>query len=333
MGYSLGQNGQSWPGLKEPLANNNRGGFYIRDLRLKSVLPIDSTFLAVVQGNLLFADVQEAYLQKKWGGYVFTAGKFRGAGLKSGSGTDEFDQVTVRRPLYASYWSFAARLINNRDFGIQVERTFFDGSLSNKFYFHNANRENVLNDEPSNPDLPATQALGLDYAVDWKATPYTTLGGHLGALANQAYDEFLGSHKPWEIGYWFKSNPMANFSLYHQLDNGRFHALNEGLVISNREIQVEPDLDPLLTWGASSRLAFDYSPAMTPFARYEFFDLTNGLNPDDALHLFTLGAAFHPSPASYAGLKVTAEYVRTLEEGLENLVSNDILYVQLQLAY
>src|SRR5688572_29919752 len=64
MGYTLGQNGQPWPRpWPEPLRNNNRGGFYVSQARLKATLPLDSTFAAVILGNLVSADLQEIYLE------------------------------------------------------------------------------------------------------------------------------------------------------------------------------------------------------------------------------------------------------------------------------
>src|SRR4029077_7591193 len=80
-GYNLGQNRGRRPPIKDPLSNHNRGGFYIRQLRVKAVLPFDSTFQGVFVANAIFLDVQEAYLQKRWGAYLLKLGKFRGAGL------------------------------------------------------------------------------------------------------------------------------------------------------------------------------------------------------------------------------------------------------------
>jgi hypothetical protein len=158
MGYSLGQNGQPWPEpWRDPLGNNNRGGFYLSQARVQLLLPLDSTFRAVLVGNVIYAEALEAYLEKEWETYRFKVGKFRGAGMKSASGMDEFDLTTVQRPRYARDWNYQNRLHNFRDFGIQGEKSSFGGRLEQRLFFHNANGQNVLNDEPGFPAGPTTQ--------------------------------------------------------------------------------------------------------------------------------------------------------------------------------
>lgn len=333
-GYSYGQNGLPWPSLLEdPLGNQGRGGFYVSQLRLKGTVAFDSTFSAVAVGNLYFADVQEVYLEKRVRNYTFTAGKFRGAGLKSGPGTDEFDRTAVNAPRYANVWGFYKRNLNFRDFGIQAEADYFGGNVRHRLYIHNANRENVINPEPSDQVGPVTQALGLDYALDWRISPFTEWGGHIGALANREWGEFAGRHEGWQVGYWFKTNPLVDASLNHQLDVGRLHLFNEAMLMYNREIPNPVDSAATKTWGVSSLVRFDHSARVASFFRYEFFDWTDGAFADDGRHLFTLGGIFHPSPARYPGLRITGEYVRVLEEGGENLASNDLLLCQLQMLY
>ncbi len=333
MGYDYGQNGVGWPNLaKDPLGNSGRGGFYVTMLRLKASVAFDSTFSAVALGNLYYSDIQEMYLVKKFENYTFTAGKFRGAGLKSGSGTDEFERTTINAPLYARYWSYYKRLNNFRDFGVQVEGDYFGGDVKHRFYIHNANRENVYVDDPSNGGTP-TQALGLDYALDWRISPFTQWGGHVGALANRELADFVGKHNGWQAGYWFKSNPVVDASLNHQMDVGKFHMFNEAMLLYNREIPNPVDSAATKTWGVSSQIRFDHTERASSFFRYEFFDNTDGAIPDDALHLITLGGIFRPSPRKFPGLKVTGEYVRTLEEGALNTFSNDVLYAQLEMLF
>lgn len=334
MGYSYGQNGVGWPLFTQDLlSNRGRGGFYVSQLRLKGGIAFDSTFSAVAVGNLYTADVQEVYVEKRFDKYSFRAGKFRGAGLKSASGTDEFERTGINAPYYSRYWGYYKRLINFRDFGVQVEADYFGGNVKHRLFIHNANRENVFADEPSGAGPSNTQALGFDYALDWRISPFTVWGGHLGALANHEWGEFTGTHKAWEVGYWFKSNPLVDASLNHQLDVGKFHMFNEALLMYNRDLPNPSDGAATKNWGVSSQVRFDPSARGGYFFRYEFFDNTDGYNPDDALHLFTLGGIFTPSPQSYPGLKVTGEYVRTLEEGATNIVPNDVLFCQLQMVF
>jgi hypothetical protein len=333
-GYNLGQNGQGWPQpWKEPLANYNRGGFYLSQARLRASLPFDSTFGAVVQYNLIFADLQEAYLHKSWGTFRLKAGKLRGAGLKSGSGTDETEQTLVIKPRYARLWNEYKRLVNFADFGVQAEKDWMGGRFRHKLFLHNANRENVFNDEPSFPAGTSTQALGVDYAVEYQVSPYTTLGGHAGALADRQWDEFVGSHDFWEVGYWFKSNPVVDASVFHRMDFARFHMMNEALLMSNRLLLHPDDERPMRTWGVSTLARFDHSPRWSPFLSYEFVDQSDGYYPDDALQMFKLGTLFRPSPERHPGLRFTGEYVRALEEGGRNRIGNDILYAQLQAVF
>lgn len=333
MGYSYGQNGYPWPTASNPLANQGRGGFYLRQLRLETRIDFDSSFAAIALGNLAAADLQEAYLQKRWGEYVVRAGKFRGAGLKSATGYDEFERATVSAPLYSRVWGGFKRTLSQRDFGVELERDFLDRSLRNRFFIHNASGENVLNEEAGALGLPPTQVLGMDYALDWRISPYTTWGGHVGALAFRSWDEFTGGHEGWQVQYWFKSNPIADASLNHQMDLGRFHMFNEASLLYHRYLPNPDDSSATKSWGLSSQVRFEHSERWASLIRYEFYDNTDGANPDDAMHLATLGAIWRPSPAAHPGMRVTFEYVRIYEEGLYNLASNDVLICQLQMLF
>ena len=89
LGYSLGQNGAGWP-KRDPLRNDNRGGFYIEQARLRADIPYDSTLRIVAQFNAIYLDLSDLYVEKRWGKYRWKLGKFPGAGLRTGSGTEEF---------------------------------------------------------------------------------------------------------------------------------------------------------------------------------------------------------------------------------------------------
>lgn len=334
MGYNDGMNGYPWPALlKDPLRNNNRAGFYINQARLAGGVAFDSTFSAKAVWNAIYQDLQEVYLSKRWGLYTLRAGKFRGAGLKSLSGQDEFERDLVNAPRYARIWGFYARTFNGRDFGIEVERDSRDGAIRNRLFFRNANNENVTNDEPAFLTGKATQVLGFDYALDWRISPYTVWGGHIGMLANRGWDEFQGSHEGWKAQYWFKSNAVADGSLNHTLDVGRFHMFNEALLMYLRDLPQPVDSGATKAWGMSSLVRFDHSPRWTSLFRYEFCDPSDGFTANDGLHMFTLGAVLHPSPAEYPGMKFTAEYVRAYEEGLVNIGGNDLFICQFQMVF
>lgn len=334
MGYTDGMNGFPWPSLlKDPLHNNNRAGFYISQARLAGSYAFDSSFGITGIFNAIFLDPQEIYLTKRWGDYAVRAGKFRGAGLKSATGEDEFDRNLVNAPNYARLWEYYARTFNGRDFGIEVERDFRGGRIRNRFEVRNANGENVFNAEPSVPAGNATQVLGFDYALDWRISPYTVWGGHIGALANRGWDEFAGNHEGWKAQYWFKSNAMADGSLNHSLDLGRFHMFNEAVLMYLRDLPNPYDSRATQAWGASSLVRFDHTPKWSSVFRYEMDDPSDGFYSNDGLYAFTLGAIFHPAPADYPGMKFTTEYVRTYEENILNSVANDLFYCQFQMAF
>lgn len=334
MGYTYGQNGAGYPSFgKDPLGNPGRGGFYLSQLRLKASVALDSTFSAVAVGNVYNADFQEVYLEKRVRNYTFTAGKFRGAGLKSASGTDEFERTAINAPRYARLWAYFNRTFNMRDFGIQAEADYFGGDVKHRFFIHNANRENVVNDEPSYPSGPTAQVSGFDYALDWRISPFTVWGGHIGAMADHEWSEFTGKEEGWRVDNWFRTNSLVDASLYHQMDVGRFHMFNEALLMSNRTIPNPVDGGATKTWGVSTLVRFDHTVRLGSFFRYEFFDVTDGAYPNDAVHMFTLGVPYRPSPAAYPGLKVTTEYVRSLEDGAVNSVQNDLFLCQLEMLF
>ena len=332
MGYTDGMNGYPWPAfLQDPLHNNNRAGFYISQTRAAGTFAFDSTFSATGSFNAIFLDLQEFYLTKKWGDYLFRAGKFRGAGLKSSAGVDEFERSLVNAPHYARLWNYYARNFNGRDFGIEAERDYRGGGIRNRLFIRNANGENVLNDEPSIPAGKATQVLGIDYSLDWRISPYTVWGGHLGMLANRQWDEFVGNHAGWMAQYWFKSNSMVDGSVNHSLDVGRFHMFNEALLMYLRDLPQPIDSTATQSWGLSTQIRFDHSDKWSSVFRYEFDDPSDGYFGEDGLHSFTLGAVYRPAPAEYPGMKFTAQYNRTYEETLINRISNDLLYLQFQM--
>jgi hypothetical protein len=135
------------------------------------------------------------------------------------------------------------------------------------------------------------------------------------------------------VGYWFKSNPVVDASVFHRMDFARFHMMNEALLMSNRLLLHPDDERPMRTWGVSTLARFDHSPRWSPFLSYEFVDQSDGYYPDDALQMFKLGTLFRPSPERHPGLRFTGEYVRALEEGGRNRIGNDILYAQLQAVF
>ena len=201
MGYTYGQNGTGFPSFgKDPLGNPGRGGFYLTQLRLKTTLEFDSTFKAVALGNVFFASVQEVYLEKSLRNYTFTAGLFRGPGVKSVTGLDEFERTTIFSPDYARLWSYFKRIPTGRDFGVQVEADYFGGDLKHRFFFHNGNGQNILNSDPSYNVGPPAQAVGFDYGLDWRVSPFTVWGGHAGVMADHEWSEFIGKEEGWKVG-------------------------------------------------------------------------------------------------------------------------------------
>jgi hypothetical protein len=334
MGYTYGQNGVGYPSFgKDPLGNPGRAGFYVSQVRLRSSIDFDSTFSAVASGNIIFSDLQEIYLEKRVRNYAFTAGKFRGAGLKSASGLDEFERVAIYPPRYARIWAFYKKLQGIRDFGLQVQADYLGGDLKHRFFFHNSNGQNVFNDEPSFSAGPSSQAVGFDYAVDWRISPFTVWGGHMGATADHEWSEFIGPEEGWKVDNWFRTNPILDASLNHQLDVGRFHMFNEALFMVNRTIKNPVNGRSTRTWGASSQLRLEHTRRTGSYFRYEISDPTDGAVSKDNVHMFTLGFLFLPSPETYRDLKLTTQYVRTMESGFVNSIPNDALMCQLQMLF
>ncbi|MBW8887295.1 MAG: hypothetical protein JF616_05985 [Fibrobacteres bacterium] len=334
MGYTDGMNGAAWPNVfKDPLGNNNRAGFYISQARLNGNVALDSTFSVTAVWNAMAMDLQEVYLTKRWNDYILRAGKFRGAGLKSVTDEDEFGRNLVNAPRYARLWSYWARTFAGRDFGVEIERDFRAGGIRNRLFIRNANGENVINDEPSFLGGRVTQVLGIDYALDWRISPFTVWGGHIGMLADRSWDQFVGSHEGWKAQYWFKSNAVADGSLNHSLDMGRVHLFNEALLMYLRDVPHPSDSAATQLWGGSSLIRFDHSDRWSSVFRYEFTDPSDGTYPQDGLHMFTLGAIYHPRPSEHPGMKVTAEYVRSYGEQLQHFVSDDVVNCQFQMTF
>ena len=142
-----------------------------------------------------------------------------------------------------------------------------------------------------------------------------------------------GSHDGWEAGYWFKSNPEVEGSFYHQMDFTKLHILNEALLSYDRTRLSPIEGTATQFWGISSQLQWDHNLKWGSFYRYEFTDPSDGLGPNDNFQALTVGGIFHPDPKQYPGLKVPAEYVRTLEEGIRNTFHNDVFYTQLQMVF
>ena len=329
LGYSVGQAGASWPRYwKNPFLNENRGGFNVEQARLKALLPIDSSLRLTAQFNFASLELSEIYFESHWGHTRWKLGKFAGAGLRTGPATDEFSLTTIRAPRYTRVWAFFKRLQNWRDFGVQAEHDYFSGRFTHRLFLHNANGQNVINEDPSdlqNGSFP-TQALGLDYGWEVKTTEHSLLGGHFGALADKEWNEFFGHRQFWRVNHWMRSNPIVDASVFHEFESGRAWFQSEILVLSNRTLR-NPDSSATKTWGASILGRYRFGSSWTPYGRYEFFDLTDGVFLNDNTHLFTGGVIWSPSrgkrPWSW-----TFQYTRTLEEKLVNLFSNDVFFLQ-----
>lgn len=332
LGYQYGQNGAVWPGIKNPLSNQGRGGFYISQLRLNAEMPIDSGFKAVGKVNVAYMELQEAYLEKTWGAWTFTAGRFRGAGLHSAMAYDEFEQALVQEPLYTRSWGAEKRLFRFRDLGLQVERRHAGGLFSHRLFLHNANGQAFIGAEPSGFQGPPTQVLGMDYGWDWKLPDNNRIGGHLGAAADREWDEFVGQHEGWKATYWFKTNPVVDGSLYHELAGKSWKWNSEMLLRMNRRVR-NADSTALQSWGVMTQFEKSHTARYATVWRYEFFDPTDGYVLNDNLHLFTGALRYTPSPTRIPGFYVMAEYVRVLEEKLINNYGNDVFYVKTQVTF
>lgn len=334
MGYSLGQNGQSWPGLKSPFSNRNRGGFYIEEFRLQTSLSLDrdtsgGDYRAVAQFDLYFRELNEAYLQKGFGSWTLRGGLLRGPGLHSAVGIDVFQLPTVRAPSYGYHWRFLKRLQERSDLGVEVRKVSAHGGLVQRFFLHNANRQSMNLGVPSQDGGDPTQVLGLDYAVDYRFSPFSVFGGNIGAVADREFKQFFGSEEDWKVQNWLRENAVLDFSGYHEFDAGRLHGLSEAMLLFNRA-ERNPQGEAVKSWGISSFWSFDINRHVTPGLRYEFFDVTDGSRPDDALHLYTLNVNLRPAPSRHPGFRLQTEYHRVYEEGMENLRSNDAFFVQVQ---
>lgn len=332
MGYGLGQNGQGWPQpWRDPLNNLNRGGFYIGQVRLEAKAALDTMLFFDVKWNADLNDLQEAYFTYQSENWQWKAGRFRGAGLHSASDIDEFDRISLKAPRYAQFWGGYKKQFQFRDYGIQAERSYAQNRFHHAFWLRNANFQNVLHNEPSAFEgQPITQALGIDYAWSLQLPYQNTLWGHVGALADQKWDEFVGSHAGWKAGYWFKSNPILDASLSHTVKRGRLSWHHEALVLSHRRLLNPADGAASLFWGFSSQGDWEKNANLIGFGRYEFFDETDGYNHDDALHILTLGTKWRPWKERVSKLWVTLQAQHTREEGFENRIGNDVLVAQTQ---
>lgn len=331
LGYSVGQAGVGWPQLwKNPFLNENRGGFYVEQARLRARLPIDSSLRLTTQFNFALWELSEIYFEAQWGRTRWKLGKFDGAGLRTGPATDEFSRTAIWEPRYARIWAAYKRLLNWRDYGIQAERDHFSGRFTHRLFLHNANWQNVINEEPNDfqAGIPATQALGMDYGWEWKTTEQSLLGGHLGALADKEWNEFFGHRQFWRANHWMRSNPIVDASVFHEFESGRAWFQSEIVLMSNRTI-LNPDSAAMKTWGASLLGRYRLGLSWTPYMRYELFDFTDGVVPNDILHLFTGGVRWSPSRGKRPWFW-TFQFTHILEEDLVNAYGNDVLYAQLQ---
>jgi|GEM_PF-3080042 len=334
MGYALGQNGQGWPKpWVDPLTNLNRGGFYIDQVRLNAELPLDSSFAAFAKFNFIKLDVPEVYVRKEWKRWIFTAGKFRGAGLHSAVSQDEFEIPTVLKPFYSRNWQAQSRRFDSRDLGIQVETSHFGEKFKHRLFAHNANFQTFRGEEPSYYQGEATQVLGFDYAWDLQLPDSNAIGGHVGALADHEWDEFLGPHDFWEATYWFKANPLVSGSFYHELRGDSWQWTSEMLLRANRRLRNDVDSSASQAWGVMTQFSKRHSPRYQSVWRYEFYDPSDGYYPDDNLHLVTAGLNYWPSPFRLPQVKFLAEYVRVMEQDFVNTAGNDILYLQTQMTF
>lgn len=331
MGYHMGMNGIGWPDpLKTPLNNSTRSGFYIAMARLQADMILDTGLTVTAKFNAFYLDMQELYFEKVWRNYTFTAGKFRGAGLRSSSTYDELESKTIEAPYFTRIYSAEHRLFNHRDVGVQVEHNPYAGPFTHRLFVHNSSLNPVRGGEPSWFQGAPLQALGFTYAWDWRLPAGNQVGGHLGAMADREWDEFVGPHDFWKATYWFKTNPMVDASFYHELKTGTWTWNSEMMVRANRRIRNASDSSASQAWGIYTEAHKQHSPRFTSVYRYEFFDPSDGTYADDNLHLLTAGLRWKPSHVRLPNWVVTGQYVLVREQEFENRVSNDIWYLQNQ---
>jgi hypothetical protein len=331
MGYHMGMNGNGWPNpVTQPLNNATRSGFYLAMARLQADVQIDRGLTATAKFNVVYLDLQELYFEKVWRNYTFTAGKFRGAGLRSSASFDELEALTIEAPFVSRLYSADHRLFNHRDVGVQVAHNPYAGVFSHRLFVHNSSGNSGRGSEPSWYQGAPLQALGFTYAWDWRLPEGNQVGGHLGAMADREWDEFLGPRQFWEVTYWFKTNPMVDASIYHELKTGTWTWNTEMMVRSNRRVRNAADSSASQLWGAFTEVHKKHSPRFTSIYRYEYLDPSNGTNPEDNLHLLTAGLRWKPSHARQPNWAVTGQYVLVREQEFENRVGNDIWYLQNQ---
>jgi hypothetical protein len=315
--------------LTAPLNNENRGGFYISDFRLRSDWNLGHGLTLHAQGNLMTLDFQEAYLEGQKGTWTLRLGKFRGAGLKSMVGFDEYDQPTVTPQYYAGLWAGINRIFGRRDFGLQIEKSHADGQFQHRFFAHNASWQNPAPYTPNYALGAPAQVVGFHYAWDWTVGRGHGLGGHLGGRANQAWDEFIGEHEFWEAAYWFKTNAVVDGSMYHLYEGNGIKLMTEAMLLSNRNARNPVDSTFEITWGGSFLVSKRLNSWWEPYGRYELTDPTDGRNNNDALHLFTMGTLLRMG-SNFPNWLWKMEAVRIQEEGFVNSYGNDLISLQLQ---
>ena len=331
-GYSVGQNNFSWPRPKTILDNNNRGGFYLNQFNLAGKLSFDTTLYGNFEGNMAHPSLVEGFVHKDWNNFGVTLGKFRGAGIKTGSGTHEKDLSSLKRPFYARYWNNTKRLHNFRDYGFQVEYRLFSNRVTPKIFLHNANAQIIDNQIEYVHDAPITQALGIDFQVDINTSPYHSAGFHSGAMANRSWSEFSGGNKFWKADRWFQYNSVVDFSFNNHIHTGKFNLLNEVMIMKNRDLVNTSNPSPAQTWAVYTLGEYLFAEKYSLYLSYEFFDLTDGFVRNDALHVNTLGFTWSVPFENKRGIKSSVEYIRPYEEGFENITANDIFSLDLQIS-
>ncbi len=331
MGYDMGMNGRGWPNpFVNALENNTHSGFYLSQARLNVQMPLDSSTRAFASFNASNLDLQDLYVTWRWRNWNVTFGKFRGAGLRSMVLEDEFDRTAITAPYYARTWSAAQRRINGRDLGLQVEASHGDGLFTHRLFVRNATYQFARVEDPSYDQGAPTQVLGFSYAWDFRLPENNQVGGHVEALADQKWDEFVGPRDFWHVDDWFRTNPMIGASLYHAWSQDGWTWNSEAYLRLNRRERNAVDSSASQSWAVMTEIHKRVSAQWTPFFRYEFFDPSDGTYSNDNVHLITVGAQWHPAPQRQPNWTLTPEYVLVREEGLAALLANDAWYLQSQ---
>lgn len=309
--YRIGGTVQAWTSMGEIHGSDtNSVGWGLRRVRLRAYSSFGDKMKGYFQIELTspkLVDARIEYLVSK--AFTIRAGRFLGAGVRSGGLTSHTVIDITERPLSAIMWGGSTIGSDYRDYGLDFVGQF--GDFKANITLHNGDgSKNIINRQ-------------------------TRVGVQNGSFAVSGMAVFKPSSlKGLETGaYYGMGNPEIN----------EYNAYNAYVYYEPKPLRIKAELIGFTNVGAASNgddlkrmgyylfAGYGFAKNWEVLARFENYDHNTDLD-DNEITLFTFGAAYSIFETKWSAGKITAAY--TLQsEAVDPQFDNNVFQLVMQMVF